>query len=766
MRHILIFVLLIIPFLQSYSSVPDYDVRWTQQSRNSGESMPCGGGDIGLNVWVEKDEVLLYLSRAGAFDENNLFPKLGRVRIKLSPNPFEGAAFSQQLVLRDGYVAIEAVKNDRKTRLEVWVDVFHPVVHVDVEADEKVEMEAVYESWRTQSYRWQNNQLMGNIAFRGAPELPLVQPDTILPQRNGILWYHRNRKETFFDTTVQLEQLAEVKDALWNPLSQLTFGGYMEAEHCTYIGTTQGRYIDTDYKGWMLRSMKKAYRHNLRVVLHIDQTDTLEGWLSGLERSRKSIQETGAKDKAKSRRWWNDFWKRSYVHIDKTKGDSCQSYQVGRNYQLFRYQLGCNAYGKYPTKFNGGLFTYDPSLTSPDSKFDPDYRSWGGGTHTAQNQRLVYWPMLKNGDFDMMYAQFDFYLRALKNAELRTKVYWNHNGASFTEQIEQFGLPIAYCYGWNRDPLLDKGYQQNQWVEHQWDTALEFCMMMLESNRYNGTDITVYIPLIESCLTFFDEHYQYEAKKRGTHALDANGHLILYPGTGAETYKLAYNSTSTIVALKGVLQGLLQLPSTYLSIEKRKQWEAMLTRIPPISFREMGGHKTIAPAVSFARIQNGEIPQLYPVYPWGFYGIGLPDLDIAVNTWKYGVETNDQKSHLSWHQDAIFCARMGLTEEAKEITLKKMIDSGRRFPSFWGPGHDWTPDHNWGGSGMIGVQEMLMQTVDQKIYLLPAWPKEWDVEFKLHAPYHTTVECSYRNGKIESLQVFPKEREKDIIYSD
>lgn len=752
--------------MQSFSSVPDYNVRWTQQSRNSGESMPCGGGDIGLNVWVEKDEVLLYLSRAGAFDENNLFPKLGRVRIKLSPNPFEGASFSQQLVLRDGYVAIEAVKNDRKTRLEVWVDVFHPVVHVDVEADEKVEMEAVYESWRTQPYRWQTNQLMGNIAFRGAPELPLVQPDTILPQRNGILWYHRNRKETFFDTTVQLEQLAEVKDALWNPLSQLTFGGYMEAEHCTYIGTTHGRYIDTDYKGWMLRSMKKAYRHNLRVVLHIDQADTLEGWLSGLERSRKSTQETGAKDKAKSRRWWNDFWKRSYVHIDKTKGDSCQSYQVGRNYQLFRYQLGCNAYGKYPTKFNGGLFTYDPSLTSPDSKFDPDYRNWGGGTHTAQNQRLVYWPMLKNGDFDMMYAQFDFYLRALKNAELRTKVYWNHRGASFTEQIEQFGLPIAYCYGWNRDPLLDKGYQQNQWVEHQWDTALEFCMMMLESNRYNGTDITVYIPLIESCLTFFDEHYQYEAKKRGTHALDANGHLILYPGTGAETYKLAYNSTSTIVALKGVVQGLLQLPSTYLSIEKRKQWEAMLTRIPPISFREMGGHKTIAPAVSFARIQNGEIPQLYPVYPWGFYGIGLPDLDIAVNTWKYGVETNDQKSHLSWHQDAIFCARMGLTEEAKEITLKKMIDSGRRFPSFWGPGHDWTPDHNWGGSGMIGVQEMLMQTVDQKIYLLPAWPKEWDVEFKLHAPYHTTVECSYRNGKIESLQVFPKEREKDIIYSD
>ena len=60
---------------------------------------------------------------------------------------------------------------------------------------------------------------------------------------------------------------------------------------------------------------------------------------------------------------------------------------------------------------------------------------------TAQNQRLVYWPMLKSGDADMMPSQFNFYLRMLGNAELRSKVYWNHAGACFAEQIENFGLP-------------------------------------------------------------------------------------------------------------------------------------------------------------------------------------------------------------------------------------------------------------------------------------------------------------------------------------
>jgi Domain of unknown function (DUF5703) len=63
------------------------NIIWDRESKNSSESMPCGGGDIGLNVWVEKGELLCYLSKSGAFDENNGFMKLGRVRLKLSPNP-------------------------------------------------------------------------------------------------------------------------------------------------------------------------------------------------------------------------------------------------------------------------------------------------------------------------------------------------------------------------------------------------------------------------------------------------------------------------------------------------------------------------------------------------------------------------------------------------------------------------------------------------------------------------------------------------------
>ncbi len=56
-----------------------------------------------------------------------------------------------------------------------------------------------------------------------------------------------------------------------------------------------------------------------------------------------------------------------------------------------------------------------------------------------------------------------------------------------------------------------------------------------------------------------------------------------------------------------------------------------------------------------------------------------------------------------------------------------------------------------------------MQTHEGKIRLLPAWPKEWDVDFKLRAPGQTTVEGKARSGRMTFLKVTPKERRNDVV---
>lgn len=56
-----------------------------------------------------------------------------------------------------------------------------------------------------------------------------------------------------------------------------------------------------------------------------------------------------------------------------------------------------------------------------------------------------------------------------------------------------------------------------------------------------------------------------------------------------------------------------------------------------------------------------------------------------------------------------------------------------------------------------------MQTDGRVIRLLPAWPKDWDVDFRLHAPYKTVVEGSVHRGKIEKLKVTPVDRKENIV---
>ena len=755
------------------------NIIWNTPSRNSSESMPCGGGDIGMNIWVEEGDILFYLSRSGTFDENNCQLKQGRFRIRLFPSPFKDAKdFRQELKLKDGYVEVSA----GGTQIQLWADVYHPVVHVEITNAQPLRTEVSYENWRYKermirkgegqqcSYKWAPPKgavtTADFVSLSSKRKLP-----GMTKKENLLLFYHRNPKQTVFDIVVAQQGMENVKSQMMNPLKHLTFGGYLFGDNLEYTGTTDNIYAGTDYRAWNFRSSKVSRKEQFCIVLHTEQTATVEQWEQDLQINLQRIAPQGkisskivSQDKKQTRLWWNAFWQRSFIEPigdTENKNDS-NIKEITRNYTLFRYMLGCNAYGSVPTKFNGGLFTFDPCHIDEKQAFTPDYRKWGGGTMTAQNQRLVYWPMLKSGDFDMMSSQFDFYNRMLKNAELRTQVYWQHNGACFCEQIENYGLPNPAEYGFKRPEWFDKGVEYNAWLEYEWDTILEFCQMILETKNYANADITPYLPLIESSLTFFDEHYRQLASRRGRKALDGNGQLVLFPGSACETYKMTNNASSTIAALRTVL-------------ENYGKKDEMLKTIPPIPLRYIEIKdslnptaspelkQTISPAVSWERINNVETPQLYPVFPWRIYGVGKENLELARNTYFYDPEAIKFRSHVGWKQDNIWAACLGLTEEAKRLTLAKLSNGPHRFPAFWGPGYDWTPDHNWGGSGMIGLQEMLLQTNGEQILLFPAWSKEWDRHFKLHAPGETTVEATLKDGKVTDLKVLPESRKKDII---
>ena len=110
-------------------------------------------------------------------------------------------------------------------------------------------------------------------------------------------------------------------------------------------------------------------------------------------------------------------------------------------------------------------------------------------------------------------------------------------------------------------------------------------------------------------------------------------------------------------------------------------------------------------------------------------------------------------------------ALLGLTDDARQLRghqRRQPVAPQARFPGFLYHPWDWIPDVDQGGVIMIALQRMLLQWDGDRILLLPAWPKDWDVSFKLHVPQRTTVECVYRGGEVEMLKVTPESRRKDV----
>lgn len=774
-----------------------YNIVWTEQSKNAGESMPLVGGDIGCNVWVEDGDILMYVQRSGSLSENGEYLKMGRFRILLNPNPFAPeASFRQELNLYDGFIEIASSSQDGKkelnTRIKLWIEVDRPIVHIDVEADSDIEVEAVYESWRTEDTELLDvpdgsRERFTCFNLEGYPGEVIRVKDEIGFSDSGILFYHRNpRVKLVPDFLIRQQGLDKSENEIFDDIKDRTFGGLLIGEGFAEAGNGEGMYQNTPYKSWKIKSESPGKNHQIAVVTHINQAVSVEDWKSELfDRAETSFSNI-PKAFENTLSWWNKFWGRSYISIHPENADpSNPVWQMSRNYQLFRYQLGGNTYGEYPTKFNGGNLIYDPVLVDENTQYDPDWRQWGGAVHTAQNQRLLYWPMLKAGDFDAILPQFELYRKGLAGARARVKKHFGHSGAVFSEYMSASGVALGAGWGWEGDghrargkeipfgdPLangargyndtVEAGVMANQSIAYHWESQVEHAYMILEYHRFSGRDISQYMPFIKAAIQFFDAHYQLRQKMRNGQTLDEDGKLVFYPSTSCESYRGATNPTDLISGLRACIESMLSLDEKYLSAQEKDYYRDYLQRIPEYSFDEVDGLRIIKPAKEWLAEANQELPQFYPLFPFNQFKLGDKEIQSFKNA--YQLAPAFRKGTIqSWHQDGIQFARMGMADEAGKYNIKKLQDSPRRFPTFWGPGHDWVPDHNWGGSGMIGLQEMLLQTNGDEILLFPAWPTNWDVDFKLYAPHKTTVEVSLRNGELIKLKVFPEHREKDVV---
>lgn len=678
----------------------NYNVSWNTPSGNSKGSMPIGNGDIGLNIWVEKSgDLLFYIGKSDCWSENpgttEGLLKVGRMRLHINGNPLKEESFSSQtLDLKTGTIHIKGKNN---FTLNVWVDANHPIIHLEGTNLLPDQYSLSFESLRSDAIQSAKDSLLKS---------KLHGDDIITNLPNKVAWVYQNQNK-------KIPQLTNLK-----------FGAIAQGEGLVTKDATT------------LVSAAPQKKVNISITVATNYEPTINGWLqSTVSKVRNTT--LFAADYEAHKLWWSSFWNRSWVFLD---GDK-DAETITRAYILQRFVSACAGRGNYAIKFNGSIFTMDDTLMMGDKNkpkkpvaVNGDFRSWGG-SYWMQNTRHMYWPMLAAGDFDMLQPFFNMYLNMVPGNKEAVKKMYGVDGVCFAETSPFYGL-VAEA----------KDDSKPGYVQHYYTQSLELLAMMLDYYNYSG-DVDFaknkLLPLADDALRFFAERF----KK------DATGKLVFFPDNAMETYWKAKNPASDIAGFTYIIKTLLAMPDNLLNVQRKNVWQQYLTIAPDLPLGTKNGKPVIAVAEQTDSIRhNTENPELYTIFPFRVYGLNKPDLQLARNTFN----ERTIKTVGCWHHDCLSAALLGDTESAQKELIKICSlknakdnkDNDFRFPAFWGPGHDYSPDEDHGGVLQNALQLMLLQCVNNDVLLLPAFPKKWNVTFKLHTEGQSLVKADWRDGKM------------------
>lgn len=733
-------------------TLADYNEVWTTPGTSSWESMPLGNGETSLNAWVEGNgDLLFYIGRSDAESEGNLNLKLGRVRLKLTPNPFTaGLPFNQTLDLATGRILITAGNPGSQTRLQVWVDAHHPVIRVAGDSDTPVSVEA--------SYEMDLRGLNSAAAIADAHQGDYVLNDG----SNAVTFYHRNRASAF-QTNLSSEGLSQSLATVQDPIMNRTFGGRMSGTGMTRSGAQKIVKANTTTL-------------DLAIDVHAGVYPAAAQWKTDLDAlAAARASRSPVSDLAAHQSWWSAFWNRSYLHMGGT-GDEAR--RISKYYAHQRFINACTLRGRYPTPFNGSTLTMDRPAGYPsffgtgNAARNADYRDWNGLRIFWQNTRHIYWPLLTSGDYDLTESVARVARDILPVCRERASVRENNPGMLLFEGIgvggdTVFGSNVPDHLSEHRGGMTDVAILLGDIYDHTRDETF-----------FTGT----YLPWASDVVKFFE--YKFPGR-------DASGKMLFSPSAAVETYKNSTNPSTEVGPLRRILSDLLRLDPGTLSPAQRDHYRGLLDIMPEPPLKNvlnqpmLGIYQTGSAGRSLV-----ETPSLYSVWPSRLSGLGRPAWlaagrrDMASRMYSFdGTAANSDPTYESggWLYTPTVAAQLNLPQQAKFYALRNFLNPipdtvgngtvvlpnpypGKpRFHAFWESRFDYIPDQCHGGSTTIGLQHMVVQSHGDKIHLLPAWPEEWDLNFKVHAARNTVLEGVYQNGVLQSLTVTPPSRAADVI---
>ncbi len=746
---IIIFIFLALLLLVSCttsqnSEMDKYNVSWIEKSKIASDAMPLGNGTSGALVSVvENGHIWISIRHVDAWSEAHRLLKLGDIEITVTPNPFE-TEFKQELKINQGAISLEGANGFKS---KIWIDANNEVIHLENNSDEKFRVEAKLHSWRTEP------KTVRETNMKGVPGGIEESADVIVENEKALVWYHRNIGAKMFEWTIKSLEIP-MQENIQDVLENRTFGAWVTGDEMTSKSKTEV-------------SSKAAKQNHIKIYTLVKQAESADNWLAEIENT--ATQKTNHTTNWKNHRnWWNNFWNKSYIHISGTP--DAETTSAGYAYAMYLNAMAGK--GEFPIIWNGSMFA--PALSEVPQRNhtgfkyfdDPDHRSWGN-LMLHQNVRLPFYSMNAAGQFDYTQTFIDLYMRGFPIMKDHTKAVFGHEGTVIRESTTLWGVIAPGVYGVNREGL-EPGKQESVWHQTHWNAGLEVAWYLSEHYDYTQNEkfaTDTLIPFVSEVVKFFDVHWPHRDGK------------LYFPDVHClESFRKVDNPMPFIAGLMCVIERLLALPEDLTTEADRKYWKEVLARVPEIPTWEYNGKTILANAeVMKSPKVNVEVSELYSVFPFHIFGIGKPNLALAKLTYQNRSTLITEgrfknpgwaPGHIrgGWHPESIMAAMVGLTDSVKMEVIWALHSPvpEQRFPGFFKSTHDGVPDVQHSSVAATALQRMLLQDVGDKIIIMPAWPNDWNCDFKLFAKQNTIVGGKVELGKLVKLKVTPEHRKEDV----
>ncbi len=428
-------------------------------------------------------------------------------------------------------------------------------------------------------------------------------------------------------------------------------------------------------------------------------------------------------------KWWDNFWARSDIRVpDQT---------LQRHWYLAQYFLGSTS------RAGGPPISLQSIWTADNGKLPP----WKGDFHHDLNTQMSYWPAYTANHLDEAMV-FPDYLDARKETfKIYTKKYFGKDGLNVPGVTTLSGSPIGGWIQYALSPTVSAWLAQHYYWQWRYSNDGEF----LRLRAY---------PWVKETATFLEKLVE----------KDSIGLLKLplssSPEINDNTPKAWFNETTNydLALIKYTWKTAAAMALTLGNAGDAARWDALSANLPPLSMAP-GMELNIAPGLPMTE-SHRHFSHLMAIYPLGL--ISWDANDTSRQIIRRSLKALDSLGQTQWNGYSFTWlaalkarARDGAGAEKALLAFAEAFcgangfhlngDATKKYSN--SSGRPFTLEGNFGFAA--GLQEMLIQSHNDTIVIMPAVPAGWEnVSFKnLRAQGGCLVTAIRESGKVKQVVV-------------